>query len=430
MSGRDHGKSRTGSGDSDWREVIYRGIESEELDYKAAQNWQQLSRTGKAKFARHAMALANTKGGYIVVGVGEDHAGKPAVFTGMTQSQTKSFDPTDFGNFVNSFVEPPIEFEIERPTVDGRSYVIIVVRRFRGLPHVCSHNCEHELQQGAFYVRTADASSRVAYRASELHALIQRSLRNQRELLGRMLRGILYESGQHPEPHAESRFNEQLRHAQAFLQKEPAKALLNQPRFDFACYLPNFVDARYGLEEIRQSVEDSIYTFRGDALLELGDDEETYFTNVSLRSLSLDQRVYWQAFHSGLFHCCRALPVRDHVLVYEDLVHLVTEAVYFLGQYYTNLDEGDDLLTLSVWVQGAEGLVLQVPGAGKGRRVECVCRIPEIRLRMKRTGADLASGVIGHASRLVREICVRFNVPAGRHTQLPQLIKEHLEPRV
>ena len=45
-----------------------------------------------------------------------------------------------------------------------------------------------------FYIRTSDASSRPAFRAVEMHALIQRALRNQREALGRMLRGILYES--------------------------------------------------------------------------------------------------------------------------------------------------------------------------------------------------------------------------------------------
>ena len=47
----------------DWEALIYRGIESEELDYKAAQNWTKLNRAGKAKFARHCMAMANTKGG-------------------------------------------------------------------------------------------------------------------------------------------------------------------------------------------------------------------------------------------------------------------------------------------------------------------------------------------------------------------------------
>lgn len=70
--------------DIDWKSIIYRGVESDELDYKAAQNWLQLPRSGKAKFVRHCLAMANTKGGYVVVGVGEDASGQPAVFTGLT----------------------------------------------------------------------------------------------------------------------------------------------------------------------------------------------------------------------------------------------------------------------------------------------------------------------------------------------------------
>ena len=55
-----------GTNDTDWRSIICRGIESDELDYKAAQNWKNLSRAGKAKFVRHCIAMANIKGGYVV----------------------------------------------------------------------------------------------------------------------------------------------------------------------------------------------------------------------------------------------------------------------------------------------------------------------------------------------------------------------------
>ena len=64
--------------------VVRRGIESDELDYKAAQSWTELPKSGRGKIVRHLIALANTKGGYLVIGVGEDRAGKPAVYTGVT----------------------------------------------------------------------------------------------------------------------------------------------------------------------------------------------------------------------------------------------------------------------------------------------------------------------------------------------------------
>ena len=110
--------------DIDWKSIIYRGVESDELDYKAAQNWLQLPRSGKAKFVRHCLAMANTKGGYVVVGVGEDASGQPAVFTGLTPEEAQSFDPTAVGSFINRYADPQIDFTLERPVVDGKRYVV------------------------------------------------------------------------------------------------------------------------------------------------------------------------------------------------------------------------------------------------------------------------------------------------------------------
>ncbi|MEI3004255.1 MAG: RNA-binding domain-containing protein [Victivallales bacterium] len=100
--------------DIDWKSIIYRGVESDELDYKAAQNWLQLPRSGKAKPVRHCLAMANTKGGYVVVGVGEDASGQPAVFTGLTPEEAQSFDPTAVAT---SSTVTPIRRSISRLSV-------------------------------------------------------------------------------------------------------------------------------------------------------------------------------------------------------------------------------------------------------------------------------------------------------------------------
>ena len=97
----------------DWRKLVYRQVESDTLDYKAPLNWIKLSHTGKAKFVRHCLAFANTKGGYVVVGVQEDASGHPSVYTGLNADEVKSFDPSTVGQFVNRMVDPPIDFTIE-----------------------------------------------------------------------------------------------------------------------------------------------------------------------------------------------------------------------------------------------------------------------------------------------------------------------------
>ena len=55
----------------DWRDIICCGLENQQIDFKSHQNWDTIGRVGRAKFARHAMALANTQGGYVVIGVSE-----------------------------------------------------------------------------------------------------------------------------------------------------------------------------------------------------------------------------------------------------------------------------------------------------------------------------------------------------------------------
>jgi len=65
------------NGKIDFRSLIYRQVESDTLDYKAAMNWLKIPQSTRAKFVRHCLALANTRGGCVVVGVGEDASGHP-----------------------------------------------------------------------------------------------------------------------------------------------------------------------------------------------------------------------------------------------------------------------------------------------------------------------------------------------------------------
>lgn len=413
----------------DWKAVVYRGIESEELDYKAATNWRELSRYEKAKFVRHCLALANTKGGYIVVGVGEDTSGKPALYTGLTDEQLKSFDPTDVGNFINHRSDPPIDFDIVRPEVDGKSYVIFVVRRFTHLPHVCTHSSEQELQQGCFYIRTKDASSRVAYRASEVHDLVQRALRNQREVLGRMLRGILYENSRRPEPLAESLFNEELRHAEDFLTRNGKGVFTKGPCLEIQSRPAEFHETAFNLPDVRGAVEDSLMTFHDRPWMVFGNPEEAYYTNLSLRSLSRKEKAYFQAFRSGLFHYKYAISQKENRLSGDDLIHHVVGGVFFLANYYGRLGYDDELLLLTFQLDAVDGkaLLLDLPGRSA---MECVSRIPKIRIELKRSAADLFAGVEEHATRVLMSVLLRFNVREGLQGEIRKQVHDYLSRRV
>ena len=103
-------------------ELVKRGVESEVLDYKSAMNWNLMSRPARAKIIRHCLAMANTKGGSVVIGVGEDQSGHPSDYQGLSDEEVHSFDPSTVGAFINRYVDPPIDFTIERPEIDGKRY--------------------------------------------------------------------------------------------------------------------------------------------------------------------------------------------------------------------------------------------------------------------------------------------------------------------
>jgi hypothetical protein len=411
----------------DWEALIHRGIESDELDYKAAQDWSKLSRSGKAKFARHAMALGNTRGGFIVVGVGEDEAGRPVLRTGLNEAQAKSFDPTDVGSFINSHADPAIDLDVERPVVDGKQYVVFVVRRFATLPHVCSRSSERELQQGAFYIRTNDASSRVAFRASELHGLVQRAMRNQREVLGRMLRGVLYENSQYMEPESDSRsrFREQVLHSRNFRASRPhgnARVAL-----EVVAYPERFDEKRFGLSEIRAAVENSRLPVPTQPFVVVGSDRETYSTNVSLRSCIAKTGQTWQAFRSGLFHFAQPVPRSGRDLSYDSMEIYAAEIVHFLSSFYAELGLQDELVRIKLSLSDVENLGMKQPDRpGDAKAARGVCRIPKIEVALERSAADLVSGTTNHAARLMRELADRFNLPFGSHGDLEGRIAKYL----
>ena len=407
-----------------WSSIIYRGAESDELDYKAAQNWNELSRGGRAKFVRHCLALANTKGGYIVVGVGEDSNGRPVDFTGLTEEQSKSFDPTSVGNFISRFSDPPIDFTLERPVVDGKCYAVFAVKPFRELPHVCPSNCEDELLRGVFYIRTKDASSRPAYRATELHSIIQRALRNQREMLGRMLRGILYENNltTSNESSDSSFFSEDLLHSRMFFEKH-VNAVPESYRMEFYILPEKYKEDRNTLPELKKSAESAITLYLDTDTLSDFDFPDTYFTNTSLRGFNTSGNVMIQLWRSGLIHFIGQFSFSDgKVLPLRRLSTFLARSVVFASQYYSTLGYTDELLSLNFRMEKTENMILSAGDDLKGR-----CRIPEIRIHHERTVSDLVSGPEIHAARFLRSATERFNFDPPTDDYFTEAVQDSLQ---
>lgn len=402
----------------DWRTIVYCKLENQQIDFKAPQNWNEIGRVGRAKLARHAIALANTMGGYVVIGVGEDASGIPNQYIGLSEEEMASFDPSTVGQTLSTYADPPISLDIVRPEIDGKCYVIIVVYPFSDMPHVCTNVCDGDLQRGAFYIRTPDARSKVAVKASELHLLIQRCLRNQRQMLGRMLRGILYEDRQAETPELEF-FPALIDRSRKQTLEKIGKPLLHSLPFAELTCKPTKILSDVNLTAIRNSfaqIEKSSIDELLPEGLSVSSSYDTFATNDSIcgQFMVNEQTIlFWECFKSGLFCLTAIIPQNnpeERIINAQMLLRNLIVIMDFIGQLYTNIGHPESILDVNVHLANTENARLEnLPVVARGQ--DTICRIPDIEVHKQRSSGDLEGGAsLDTAQQLFGEICERFNV--------------------
>lgn len=380
--------------DIDFAEIITRAVESDELDYKSHQSWNTMTRAAKAKIVRHLAAFANTRGGYLVIGVGEDSSGYPGVLQGLSDEESASFDPSKVGAFVKNYIEPPIDFNIERPVVDGRRFAVFVVKPFSTIPHVCSQAVEHELREGVFYIRTVDASSRPATRAFELHQLIQRALRNQREMLGRMLRGILYETNTTMSSAEPPGVIEQMRSAcDYFSRRRKVEKGKSWAQIRLSIIPDGKTDYSSGaiIEAVRTGHLARIFE-------EVPDISRIHEVSVGVRCLSEKAPWMWQVFNSGAFLYVGYIDTVAGTLDLDAVKREVSKSLSFASRLASSFKQEERLYSIRLVVSGGEqlnyidgGKCVVAPNSGAAAAEIC------------RSAADLASAPEVHSARLIHK---------------------------
>lgn len=139
-------------------ELLRRGSESAKLDYK--EELDPSEKRDKVRLAKHVMAMANTAGGYIVVGVSDD--GRHA---GLEAEQLARIDEATIRSQVAGYCGVPIAVFVDASVhYEGHDFAVITVLPLPDRIAVCTSDGAHAggrvFNRGDVLVRHGSASER------------------------------------------------------------------------------------------------------------------------------------------------------------------------------------------------------------------------------------------------------------------------------
>jgi hypothetical protein len=167
--------------DAEIDSLILRGAELKSLDYKQALHLRTAPSAVKAEVVRDLMAFHNSGGGTIILGVNErpDKAGFDLV--GCNTDEAGSWDPTKIQDQTLKWSSCPIPVEVLHRDLNGRHYVVLVIRPFTRSLAICKAECQGVLRNATIYIRTDGATTEPIQSAHHVEQLIDMCVRARRD---------------------------------------------------------------------------------------------------------------------------------------------------------------------------------------------------------------------------------------------------------
>ena len=152
--------------------LVHLGVETQDLDYKESVALD--CRDGRASLAKDVIAMANSGGGRIIVGVREF---SPGAFTpvGIPEDDLAAFEPSRLNRAVRDYLDPPISVGVKQIRDGGRAFAILEVPPAGEMIILAGkENDRAGLRCGRVYVRTSSVESSEVRDSSELRVLLER----------------------------------------------------------------------------------------------------------------------------------------------------------------------------------------------------------------------------------------------------------------
>jgi hypothetical protein len=148
--------------------------ESSLIEFKQSFGWNSLF-----KYLKTCSAFANTKGGYLVFGIGK----KPHTLLGLSGDNLQAFENIDperlSGNF-NNYFSPEIHWDIHEYEINGKIYGLLYISECKNKPVICKKETDTILREGDIYYRYRGRSERIKY--PELRDILEEKRKNEQEL--------------------------------------------------------------------------------------------------------------------------------------------------------------------------------------------------------------------------------------------------------
>ena len=424
-SDRGESKKREAMAD-DLKDILLRGYESKDLDYKGPMTWDENSKKACCELVKDILGMANTLGGYIVIGVSESPTG--FIWDGITDEQARSFDTSRVNRFLQNYADPPINTTLRKKEQDGKTFVIIGVPRFSDTPHICQKDYPGVLTTPTLYVRTDNNETAPIRSSADFRSILEQATRNRGDKLLASVRAILTTGEVTPSPNDEEQFQAQLSESaiRFDMTLNPYQEKNYSGYREAAFYPTRFEPSRFTLDELRAAAKRASVDFRGWPFLFLSrESDETYAIQDGFESLvafpdfSGNDRVdFWRVQQSGFFYqrvlmweeSCQRKQGQPPAMDIGAMAMYAAEAIYCLTKLYEGLLDDTEPVRFCLRVIGTKDRQLKTfdPGRGPLSRAY-ISKMPEIRFDRVLPLVEWRAAIVENAVAICKEVFLRFN---------------------
>ena len=404
-------------------EILLQGYESKDIDYKGPFKWDEGDKKACCEIVKDILAMANTLGGYIVIGVEE--TGKGFNFIGLTNEQADSFETSRINRFLQNYTDPPINTLLKKITHEGKTFAVIEIPRFSDTPHICQKDFPSTLTSPALYVRTDTNESAPLRSSSDFRAIVENAVRNRSDQILTSMRAILTGSATQTSLSDSEKFEEQLQEALNRLESLKSSLVKGYSGYREAFFHPSqFDEKHFSIDELRFAVKRAEVNFSGWPFLYWNENrsKESYIIQDGLETFIIhgpDRLDFWRLQQSGFFYHRVLMREEGYAqsqnlppsLDFGDMARYVAEAIYCLTRVFEDQVPEDAEITLRIRVLGTEGRVLTTFDSNDWMPawLGYVCKIPELVYKNKLPMADWKTGTVDLAVEICKEIFIKFN---------------------